>query len=64
MWQSEQTFRPTIWYFTVRDAAVARQLDTLVGKELRLHYSEHRGVPTTCFGETSFYVDSVVVVPQ
>jgi hypothetical protein len=62
LWQSEQTFKPTIWFFTVRDPSVARQMDTLVGKSLRLHYTEHRGVPTSCFGETRFYVDSVVVV--
>jgi hypothetical protein len=62
LWQSQQTFRPTIWLFTVREPEIARQLDTLVGKEIRLHYTEHRGVPTTCFGETSYYVDSVVVV--
>jgi hypothetical protein len=62
LWQSEQTFKPTIWLFTVRDARVARQLDTLVGKPVRLHYSEHRGVPASCFGDTPYYVDSVVAV--
>ena len=51
-----------IWYFTVRDRAVAQTLDTLVGKEVRLRYSEHRGVPTSCFGETSYYVDGVTAV--
>lgn len=62
LWQSQQTFKPTVWFFTVRDDRVARQLDSLVGKELRLHYTEHRGVPSSCFGETSYYVDSVTAV--
>lgn len=62
LWQSQQTFKPTVWFFTVREAGIARQLDTLVGKEIRLHYTEHRGVPTTCFGDTQYYVDSVTAV--
>jgi hypothetical protein len=63
LWQSVvANVAPTIWLFTVRDRRIALQLDTLVGREVRLHYTEHRGVPTTCFGETSHYVDSVTVV--
>jgi hypothetical protein len=53
---------PNIWLFTVREPRIARQLDTLVGRQVRLHYTEHRGVPTTCFGDTPYYVDSVAVV--
>jgi hypothetical protein len=53
-----------IWYFTVRNKAVAQVLDTLVGRQVRLHYSEHRGVPTTCFGDTQYYVDAVTVVKE
>ena len=45
-----------------RDDRIARQLDSLVGKPVRVHYSEHRGVPTSCFGDTPYYVDSVTVV--
>ncbi len=63
LWQSVvANVAPTIWQFTVRDDRVARQLDTLVGRQVRLHYTEHRGVPTTCFGDTRYYVDSVAVV--
>ncbi len=63
LWQSVvANVAPTIWAFSVRDHRVARQLDTLVGRQVRLHYTEHRGVPTRCFGETGYYVDSVVVV--
>jgi hypothetical protein len=53
-----------IWYFTVRDHNIKLALDTLVGKNLRLHYTEHRGVPTSCFGDTSYYVDGVTVITQ
>jgi hypothetical protein len=54
---------PTIWTFSVRDKAVARQLNENLGRKVVLHYTEHRGVPTTCFGTTDYYVDSVRAIP-
>jgi hypothetical protein len=53
---------PTIWYFSVRDEAIARQVESALGKRVVLHYKEHRGVPSECFGETSSFVDSVRLV--
>ena len=50
---------PQIWSFTVRDPAVSRQLNNMLGERVRLHYEEHRGVPTSCFGDTRYFVDSV-----
>jgi hypothetical protein len=47
------------FYFTVRDAAVAKRINETVGKRVRLMYEEHIGVPTTCFGETGYYVNDV-----
>ena len=52
---------PTIWSFTVRDDQVARQINEALGKSVVLHYSEHYGVPTSCFGETKYFVDAVRV---
>lgn len=56
---------PTIWLFSVRDDSVARQLVDAMGQansRVRLHYTEHRGVPTECFGATNYFVDSVQLV--
>ena len=53
---------PQIWNFSVRDGAVVEQLHKAVGQQVRLRYSEHKGLPTTCFGETDYFVDSVEVV--
>jgi hypothetical protein len=53
---------PTMWYFTVRDDAVAKLVNDNVGRKVVLHYEEHRGVPTRCFGDTSHFVDKVRVV--
>lgn len=53
---------PQIWHFSVRDDRVARELESAVGQQVRLHYAEHRGLPTNCFGETDYFVNRVEVV--
>ncbi|HEX5004196.1 MAG TPA: hypothetical protein VFV65_02715 [Gemmatimonadales bacterium] len=50
---------PVLWDFSVRDDRVAQQLRASIGRHVALHYTEHKGVPTSCFGETGYYVDSV-----
>jgi hypothetical protein len=47
---------PTIWYFTVRDDGLVPQLEGMVGRRIVLHYEEHRGIPTRCFGDTNHFV--------
>lgn len=49
---------PQLWQFTVRDPRVAERLNQLLGKRVRLHYKEHRGLPSSCFGDTAYFVDS------
>jgi hypothetical protein len=53
---------PQIWYFTVRDEQVAQQLKSLVGSRVQLHYTEHRGIPSSCFGDTNYYVDGITKI--
>jgi len=53
---------PTMWNFTVRKESTARQINLALGRRVLLYYQEHRGVPTSCFGDTSYFVDSVKVV--
>ncbi len=55
---------PTIWKFSVRENDVARQINQALGRPVVLHYAEHRGVPSSCFGETSYFVDAVKPVGQ
>jgi hypothetical protein len=47
------------FFFSVRDKAVAKRINETVGKRVRLIYSEHIGVPTSCFGETRHFVSDV-----
>ena len=50
-----------LWDFSVRDKAVAEQLNKAVGRRVRLHYTEHPGIPTSCFAETRYFVDNVTI---
>jgi hypothetical protein len=50
-----------LWDFSVRDAGVAAQLAKAVGHRVQLHYTEHPGIPTTCFADTRYLVDRVTV---
>ena len=55
---------PVLWNFTVREKAVADQLNTFLGKRIVLHYEEHRGIPTNCYGETNHFVTRVQVIDE
>jgi hypothetical protein len=55
---------PQIWNFTVRDAGVVAQINSLVGRRVQLHYTEHRGLPSSCFGDTRYFVDKVALAPD
>jgi hypothetical protein len=40
---------------------VADDLSRAMGKRVILHYKEYRYLPTTCFGETTYFVDRVEI---
>jgi len=50
---------PTLWNFTVRDDEVARRVNIGLGKHVVLFYKEHPGVPSSCFGDTRYFVDGI-----
>jgi hypothetical protein len=45
--------------FTVRDDQVAKQIEDLSGHRVVLEYEEHRGIPSSCFGDTPYFVTGV-----
>jgi hypothetical protein len=47
------------FYFTVHNDAVAKEVSAATGKRVTLHYEEKVGLPTSCFGETRYFVTSV-----
>jgi hypothetical protein len=67
-WEGEQALvnlpgaMPEIFYFSVRDDGVAKRIQESVGKRVALSYEQHIGIPTTCFGDTQYFVVNVRVV--
>lgn len=47
---------PEKFYFSVRSDSVAQVLNGLAGKQVVLTYEQHVGVPTSCFGDTEYFV--------
>jgi hypothetical protein len=52
---------PQIWQFSVRDPVVGAQIEKSVGARVQVHYTEHPGLPSTCFADTRYFVDRVTV---
>ena len=50
---------PVLWQFTIWDDKIAAQLNEVMGKRVILHYKEYRHIPSTCFGDTTYFVDKV-----
>jgi hypothetical protein len=47
--------------FTVPNEAVAAKVNAAVGKRMALHYQQHRWIPSSCFGDTEYFVTDVRV---
>jgi hypothetical protein len=52
---------PERFAFTVRDESVVKQLQAAMGQRVQLTYSQHVGLPTSCFGETGYFVEKAVI---
>ena len=55
---------PQIFTFTIPGDDVAKRVSDLEGKKVALHYQEKRGVPSSCFGETPYFIVDVRALPQ
>jgi hypothetical protein len=55
---------PEIFAFTVREERVARQVEQLAGQRVALTYEQHKGLPTSCFGETQYFVTGIRAITQ
>ena len=50
---------PEKFEFTVRDNAIAEKINFLSGKRVVLYYRQHKFIPTSCFGETEYFIEDV-----
>ena len=65
-WEGELAMVPTPgatpekFYFTVKSDAVAERINKAMGGRVALHYEQHKGVPSSCFGESEYWVDAII----
>jgi len=50
--------------FTVRNDSIAALLNKAQGQRVAVSYTQHKGLPTSCFGETDYFVKGVKVLGQ
>ncbi len=55
---------PEKFLFTVRDDAVAAKINQHVGQRVALVYAQNKGLPTSCFGETEYFVSDIRLLPE
>jgi hypothetical protein len=52
------------WNFSVRNDSVARLITSSLGQRVSLTYDQHSGLPTSCFGETEYFVTGIQTLGQ
>jgi hypothetical protein len=50
------------FYFTVREDSIAALINQTIGKRVAVMYQQHKGIPTSCFGDTEYFVAGLKVV--
>jgi hypothetical protein len=55
---------PEKFIFSVRDEATAQKINNAMGKKVALHYEQHKGVPTSCFAETEYFITDIKILDQ
>jgi hypothetical protein len=53
---------PEKFTFTVPDDATAGRINALAGERVVLSYQQHKFIPTSCFGDTEYFVVDVAKV--
>jgi hypothetical protein len=52
------------FFFTVKDPAIFRQINETIGRRVRLVYEQHKWIPSSCFGDTEYFVTQVHEIDQ
>ena len=46
----------------VKHGTIAEKINRSLGKKVALNYDQYKGLPTSCFGDTEFFVSDVKVI--
>ena len=57
-------FRSDSFNFTTRSDSIAHLVDSLSGKRVAVRYEQHVGLPTSCLGDTQYFVTGVRAIPE
>jgi hypothetical protein len=55
---------PEKFIFTVPDDATAKRINALAGERVVLGYQQHKFIPSSCFGDTEYFVVDVTKVRE
>ena len=50
------------FFFSVRDDSVANKINANIDRKVAMQYKQHVGLPTSCFGETEYFVKNLLVL--
>ena len=50
------------FFFTVPSRDTAAKINSSLGKRVALHYQQHKWIPSSCFGDTEYFVTDVHVM--
>ena len=53
---------PEKFLFSVRDEVLIGKINSSMGKKISLTYEQHKGIPTTCFGESEYFAVSAKIL--
>jgi hypothetical protein len=53
---------PEKFYFTVQDNKIAERINTQVGTRVALVYAQHKGLLSSCFGDTEYFVTDIKAI--
>ena len=53
---------PEKFLFSVRDDKVAERINKFAGKRVALVYEQHKGIPTSCFGDTEYFIVGIKTI--
>ena len=48
----------------MRNDSLAHVIEALSGKRVAVDYEQHISVPTSCFGDTEYFVTGVSALPE
>ena len=55
---------PEKFAFTTWDDRLAEQINQVMGRRVTVHYEEKVGLPTSCFGDTRYFVTRVTAAEE